>query len=230
MMVHVKYNRQTIRLRIVVVNGYGTVSIVVVSKPSDKIRICADLNTGVNQALDINQYPLLKPNALSVALNGRNQFKKVDFSEAYLQIELDQDCKELLILNTHKDLFRHNRLPFGVASAPNIFQQIWDEMLVSLDDTVCYLDDIIVTVQNYQDHLHNLNKVFARIQNYLLWCSRTIMSSSFRNQLFEHLHSLHSGMGRMQAAARRYCGYTENSKQLVKAPLQQWIVPSHPWQ
>ncbi|CAF4118785.1 unnamed protein product [Adineta steineri] len=157
MMVHVKYNRQTIRLRIVFVCGYGNniigcdwmnalylntrtlyniasnvsivkinlvtkhldelfiqyndvfknglAPIVVIPKPSGKIRICADLSTGVNQALDINQYPLLKPNALSVALNGRNQFTKVDFLEAYLQIELDQDCKELLIINTHKGLF-----------------------------------------------------------------------------------------------------------------------------
>ncbi|CAF0942397.1 unnamed protein product [Adineta steineri] len=50
------------------------------------------------------------------------------------------------------------------------------------------------------------NLIYTILMNCLLWCSRTIMSSSFRNQLFEHLHSLHSGMGRMQAAVRRYCG------------------------
>ena len=44
--------------------------IVVVPKPGGKVRICADLSTGVNQTLDINQYPLPKPTDLFAALNG----------------------------------------------------------------------------------------------------------------------------------------------------------------
>ncbi|CAF4430287.1 unnamed protein product, partial [Rotaria magnacalcarata] len=103
--------------------------IVVVPKLGGKVRICADLSTGVNQALDIDQYPLPKPNDLFVALNGGSLFSKIDFSEAYLQVELDDDSKELLVINTHKGLFRFNRLPFGVASAPSIFQKIMDQML-----------------------------------------------------------------------------------------------------
>ncbi|CAF4643550.1 unnamed protein product, partial [Rotaria magnacalcarata] len=54
--------------------------IVVVPKPGGKIRICADLSTGVNQALNINQYPLPKPNDLFVALNGGMLFSKIDLS------------------------------------------------------------------------------------------------------------------------------------------------------
>jgi hypothetical protein len=140
--------------------------IVVVPKSGGKIRICADFSTGVNQVLDIDQYPLPKPNDLFVALNGGTLFSKIDFSEAYLQVELDDDSKELLIINTHKGLFRFNRLPFGIASAPSIFQKIMDQMLSGLEGTVCYLDDIIVTGKNKIDHLNNLNKVFQRIQEY----------------------------------------------------------------
>ncbi|CAF5117881.1 unnamed protein product, partial [Rotaria magnacalcarata] len=119
--------------------------ILVVPKPGGKVRLCADFSTGVNQALDIDRYPLPKPNDLFVALNGGIKFSKIDFSEAYLQVELDDDSKELLVINTHKGLFRFNRLPFGIASAPSIFQQIMDQMLAGLEGTVCYLDDIIVT-------------------------------------------------------------------------------------
>ncbi|CAF2039059.1 unnamed protein product [Rotaria magnacalcarata] len=140
--------------------------IVVVPKPGGKIRICADLSTGVNQALNINQYPLPKPNDLFVALNGGMLFSKIDLSEAYLQVELDDTSKELLVINTHKGLFRYNRLPFGVASAPSIFQEIMNKMLSGLEATVCYLDDIIITGKNKIDHLNNLSKVFARIKDY----------------------------------------------------------------
>ncbi|CAF4893525.1 unnamed protein product [Rotaria sp. Silwood1] len=140
--------------------------IVVVPKPGGKVRICADFSTGVNQALGIDQYPLPKPNDLFVALNGGTQFSKVDFSEAYLQVELDDESKELLIINTHKGLFQFNPLPFGVASAPSIFQKIMDQMLAGLEGTVCCLDDITVTGKNKIDHFNNLNKVFIRLKEY----------------------------------------------------------------
>ncbi|CAF4341779.1 unnamed protein product, partial [Adineta steineri] len=109
--------------------------VVVVPKPGGKVRLCADLSTGVNQSLEIDQYPLPKPNDLFVALNGGQQFSKIDFSEAYLQVALDDESKELLVINTHKGLFRYNRLPFGVASAPSIFQKIMDQMLAGLQGT-----------------------------------------------------------------------------------------------
>ncbi|CAF4937693.1 unnamed protein product, partial [Rotaria magnacalcarata] len=48
--------------------------IVVVPKPGGKVRLCADFSTGVNQALDIDQYPLPKPNDLFVSLNGGIKF------------------------------------------------------------------------------------------------------------------------------------------------------------
>jgi len=140
--------------------------IVVVPKPGGKVRICADFSTGVNQSIDIDKYPLPKPNDLFVALNGGKIFSKIDFAEAYLQVPLDDDSKEILVINTHKGLFRFNRLPFGVASAPSIFQKTMDMMLAGLNGTVSYLDDIIVTGIDLNDHLKNLTKVFERIQEY----------------------------------------------------------------
>ena len=140
--------------------------IVMVPKTGGKVRICADLSTGVNQLFDIDQYLLPKPNDLFVALNGGTLFSKLDFSEAYVQIELDDDSKESLVINTRKGLLRFNRLPFGVASAPSVFQKIMDQMISGIEGTVCYLDDIIVTGNNTMDHLNILSKVFARIKDY----------------------------------------------------------------
>ena len=135
----------------------------VVPKTGGKVRICADLSTAVNQSLNIDQYSLPKPNDLFVALKEGTLFSKLDFFEAYLQVELDDDSKELLVISTHKGLFRFNRLPFGVAFAPSVFQKIMDQMLSDSEDTVFYLDDITVTGKNTMDHLNNLSKVFASI-------------------------------------------------------------------
>ena len=66
-------------------------------------------------------------------LNGGTIFSQIDFAEAYHQVEVANDYKELLTINTHKGLFRYNRLPFGVKSAPGIFQQIIDTMIAGLN-------------------------------------------------------------------------------------------------
>lgn len=138
-----------------------------VPKPGGRIHICAHFSTGLNQALDINQYLLSRPTELIVALNGGTQFSKTDFLEALFQVALDKKSKELLVINAHKNLFRFNRLPFGNASAPSILQKIIDQMLAGLEGTVCYLDDIIITGNNTANHLKNLQKALKRTHE---WC------------------------------------------------------------
>lgn len=91
--------------------------IVVVKKPGGKIRICADYSTGLNAALESNNYPLPVPDDIFSKLNGCKYFSIIDLSDAYLQVEVDDDSKNLLTINTHRGLFRFNRLAPGVKSA-----------------------------------------------------------------------------------------------------------------
>ncbi|WKY12958.1 hypothetical protein Q1695_004069 [Nippostrongylus brasiliensis] len=140
--------------------------IVVVKKSNGTIRICADFSTGLNDALLLHQHPLPTIEDVFSKLNGGQLFSQVDLADAYLQIEVDDDSKELLTINTHRGLFRYNRLPFGVKSAPGIFQQIIDSMIAGLPGVAAYLDDIIVTGRNADEHRRNLEGLFQRISNY----------------------------------------------------------------
>ena len=118
--------------------------IVIVRKANGKVHICADYSTGLNNALDAHQYPLPIPENLFAKLNGGICFAKIDFSDTFLQLEVDEDSKELLTINTHKGLFRYNRLPFGVKTAPSIFQQTMDAMLTGITGAIAFLDNIII--------------------------------------------------------------------------------------
>ena len=88
-------------------------------------------------------------------------FSKLDMSQAYLQLPLDDKSKELVTINTHKGLFKYNRLPFGVLSAPAVFQRCMESLFQGCKGVAIYLDDILVTGSTVEEHLANLDKVLG---------------------------------------------------------------------
>uniref|UniRef100_A0A914IEX9 RNA-directed DNA polymerase n=1 Tax=Globodera rostochiensis TaxID=31243 RepID=A0A914IEX9_GLORO len=91
---------------------------------------------------------------------------QLDLRDAYLQLELDEPSKPLVGINTHRGLFQYQRLPFGVKSAPSIFQKVMDQMTAGLPGVFAYLDDIIIASANLADHMSILFKLFSKIQDY----------------------------------------------------------------
>ncbi len=63
------------------------------------------------------------------------------------------------IIKSHRGLYRYKRLPFGIASAPAMFQRVMDTVLQDIPGVMCYMDDIIVTGNSNEEHLRNLEKV-----------------------------------------------------------------------
>ena len=92
-------------------------------------------------------------------------FTKLDLSHAYLQLQLDESAREYLVINTHKGLFEYTRMPFGVSSAPSLFQRTMDNLLQGLKNVVVYIDDILITGQTEEEHLRTLNEVLTRLEN-----------------------------------------------------------------
>ena len=142
--------------------------VVPVVKPTGAIRLCGDYKVSVNPHLEVNKYPLPHPEEIFTTLNGGEKFTKLDLSEAYLQIPLEEESRNLVVINTHKGLYRFTQLPYGLASAPSIFQQIMDQILPKQEGIICYLDDILVTGNNDQEHLSNLEAVLKKLQQYQL--------------------------------------------------------------
>ena len=87
----------------------------------------------------------------------------MDLTHAYQQIPLDEESKRYTVINTHKGLFRYNRLPFGVASAPSIFQRTMEGILRGIDNVCVNIDDILVTGASEQEHLQTLDEVLTRL-------------------------------------------------------------------
>ncbi|XP_055590803.1 uncharacterized protein K02A2.6-like [Uranotaenia lowii] len=140
--------------------------IVAVKKPGGRIRICADYSTGLNAALEPNNYPLPVPDDIFSKLNGCRFFSIIDLSDAYLQVKIDDDSKQLLTINTHRGLFRFNRLAPGVKSAPGAFQQLMNTMIAGLKSVDSFLDDILLYSRTEEEHRSILDGLFTRLQDY----------------------------------------------------------------
>ena len=119
--------------------------IVPVVKRNNSVRICGDFKTAVNPVLQIDQHPLPRIDDIFATLAGGQKLSKIDLVQAYLQCEVDEESRKYLTINTHKGIYRYNRLVFGVASAPAIWQKAMDQLLQGIPRVLCILDDMIVT-------------------------------------------------------------------------------------
>ena len=54
--------------------------------------------------------------------------------------------------------------PFGLKGAPATFQRLMDRVIAGLDGFVsAYLDDVIILVTPFEDHLNHLQQVLTRL-------------------------------------------------------------------
>ena len=137
--------------------------VVTVPKPDGQIRLCGDYKVTVNPVLDVDQYPLPKPDDIFATLAGGQLFTTLDLSHAYNQLLMDEESRKFVTINTHKGLYQYTRLPFGIASAPAVFQRIMDTILQGIDGVACYIDDIIITGKTTEEHLERLEEVLRRL-------------------------------------------------------------------
>ena len=138
--------------------------IVPVLKSDNSIRICGDYRLTANKAAVTDCYPIPKIDSLFACLAGGKYFSKLDMSQAYAQLELEEKSKPYTVINTSKGLFKYNRLCFGISSAPGIFQRAMEDLLKGVPGVLCYLDDILVCGSTEGEHLERLKVVLAKLQ------------------------------------------------------------------
>ena len=138
--------------------------IVPVPKSDGGIRICGDYKVTINPALKVDQYPMPTPEDLFATVAGGEKFTKLDLAHAYQQVVLAPKDRKYVTINTHKGLYQYTRLPYGVASAPAIFQGIMEKLLQGIPRVVVYIDDILVTGKNEGERLEILRQVLQRIK------------------------------------------------------------------
>ena len=138
--------------------------VVPVIKSDGSVRLCGDYKLTANKAARVDTYPIPSLHDLFSSLAGGVVFSKLDMSQAYAQLCLDDQSKKYTVINTHRGLFQYNRLSFGISSAPGIFQRAMEELLRDMPGVFCYLDDILISASSIEEHGRILRLVLSKLQ------------------------------------------------------------------
>lgn len=117
-------------------------SMVTVVKPN-KLRICIDPQD-LNNAIKREHYPLRTVEEKTAEMPNAKVFSILDANHGFWQVQLDEESSKLCTFNTSYGRYRFLRLPFGVSSAPEVFQKCIAQRLEGLEGVVNIVDNILV--------------------------------------------------------------------------------------
>ena len=143
-------------------------SMMLVQKPG-KLRICLDPRD-LNVAIKREHYPL--PTIEEVASRMRpakfRLFSVLDAKNGFWQVELEEKSSYLTTFNTPFGRYRWKRMPFGINSAPEVWQRKMHEIADLLEGVEVVADDFLVcgSGESYEEavtaHDQNLVNLLER--------------------------------------------------------------------
>ncbi|XP_075738789.1 uncharacterized protein K02A2.6 isoform X3 [Rhipicephalus microplus] len=145
-------------------------NMVVVTK-GEKVRICLD-PSDLNKALLREHYPMPTLEDIAPSISGAQYFTTLDAASGFWQIKLDKESSKICTMCTPYGRYRFLRMPFGISSAPEIFQRAMHRVLEGLEGVAVVMDDILVWGRSREQHDANLEHVLRRCREYKLKLNR----------------------------------------------------------
>ena len=135
--------------------------IVVVKKPNGDVRICLD-SVKLNKSIQREHYPLKTVEKVAASLGDAKIFTTLDVTSGFYQIKLAEKSTWLTTFNTPFGRYKFERLPFGIVSAPEVFQRTMAQMFEDIEGCEVFVDDLLVWGKSEQEHNERLKNVMER--------------------------------------------------------------------
>ncbi|UYV82799.1 K02A2.6-like, partial [Cordylochernes scorpioides] len=138
---------------------------VIVPKPSSNdLRIFVDL-TALNKFVQREHYPIPSVEYTLAQMGGAKLFSRLDANSGFCQIPLSEESSSLTTFLTPFSRYRFKRLPFGISSAPEVFQRKMKNLLESQSGVNCHMDDIGIWGATQEEHDERLRCVLRKLQD-----------------------------------------------------------------
>ncbi|UYV68139.1 hypothetical protein LAZ67_5003162, partial [Cordylochernes scorpioides] len=115
----------------------------VIAKQKEKISICID-PSDINKVILRSHFPLQTFDQIAVNLHGSKYFTKLDLKKGYWQFKVAPNSQRYFTFSTPWGRYMFLRVPFGIKTAPEIFQKIMADLLQDLEGTENSMDDILI--------------------------------------------------------------------------------------
>ena len=129
-------------------------------------RFCCDFRYLNTQTLNFRYtIPDLQDLTESFSERQPNYMTTLDLSSGFFQMEISDDSTKYTAFNTCYGTYKFLRLPQGLQTSPNSFQLLMDRIFNSLTfmSVLCYLDDILIFSESFEQHLKDLREVLTRL-------------------------------------------------------------------
>ena len=126
------------------------------------VRICVDLKR-LNIAVRREHLMLPSLDDIAPKLAHSKVFSTLDAASGFWQIPLDENSQLMTTFITPFGRYAFRRLPFGISSAPEIFQRKMSSLLEGLSGVEVIMDDILVHGRDLEEHDACLTAVIRRI-------------------------------------------------------------------
>ena len=109
-------------------------------KPNGDVRICLD-PVDLNKEVKRQHYPVSTAQELFAHIGKANYFSTLDATSGFLQIPLTEESSYMTTFATPFRRYRFLRLPFGISSATEVYQQTMEQFFGDLEGVEIYFDD-----------------------------------------------------------------------------------------
>lgn len=137
------------------------------NKSPQSFRFCCDFRYLNSQTKDFKyNIPNLQELTESFSTMTPNYMTSIDMSAGFFQMGITQDSAKFTAFNTCFGTYQFRRLPMGLKTSPNTFQMMMDKVLRGLQFKIClcYLDDVLICSETFEQHLEHLDEVFQRFR------------------------------------------------------------------
>ena len=224
-------------------------NLVITEKKNGSLRVCLDPRD-LNEAIKRQHFSIPTPEEVLCRLSGKSIFTILDEKDGYWQVRLDKPSSMMCTFSTPWGRFRFKRLPFGIKSASEVFQQKHCETFGSIDGVHIIADDMIIAAASEEEHDAILQKVMDTAQtanikfnkekiqykvNSVRYMGHVVTSKGVKPDESKVLAIKNmpqpedkKGLQRLLGMTRYLCQYIPN-KAMITSPLRQLLRKDAAW-
>lgn len=139
-------------------------NLVLVAKKDGRIRVCVDC-TPANLVTQELNWPLPRLQDIRYQLQGSTCFSRLDLKDAFFRISIPLQYRHLTAFCVGGQSYQFLRMPFGLKTAPAVFQRYMDWGLSEFSSIAFwYIDDILIHASSLPELKRRERMIRKRLQ------------------------------------------------------------------